>query len=288
MGSDRHSESATSGQQRPLTRELRAQMAGEMQRSGSKVSDFEDVIAPATLTSWLNGAADSADDETLRAVLEALRALPTKDPGHCGTVRSVQKVKITPAIRKHLNAERERTQIGVHKLLRGRKDVPKGLYGALIAKWLKGTVTHAPRHHIRYVEACWAECESVAELTPEVRNALYAETERTGRSWSSFMESLDSPPPGLDASKLSRWASGYSKYAPASLLEWVLDQFAALPDKEPPSSRKHPYISGRSQVPEDEEAKDLLRLQRRIEELELVIERQGKEIRALRETLADD
>lgn len=66
-------------------------------------------------------------------------------------------IQITPDIIDGLKSHRERTGVGPHKLLRGRKDRPTGLSGIQISAWIDGKIKSARKQHVNYVLKIWEE-----------------------------------------------------------------------------------------------------------------------------------
>ena len=210
-----------------------------------------DAISASLLKRWLNGSIRTARAgrlEGVRAALEAIPPRPERTGPECIDLDRPERhgrMWITPQIWQTFRAERRRTNIGPTALLKGRQDVPEGLSPAMITHWLDGKTMRARKTHMVYVLKLWSQRGSVTRLTPEIRARLRSEAKRTGHSWASFLRAMPDKPPGLTAGIMRGWVFSYPKTAPNDLLDWVLERFAAMPDKPPKPPRPPKRKPGR-------------------------------------------
>ena len=217
----------------------------------ARLTGTGDAISASLLKRWLNGAIRTARAgrlEGVRAALEAIPPCPERTGPECIDLDRPERhgrMWITPQIWEKLVAEYERTGIRPKRLIEEGKDIPKDLTPQAISRWLHRRTLSAPKRHLSYVLRLWSERGSVMRLTPEIRARLRSEAERTGQSWASFLRAMPDKPPGLTANLLSRWACAQLKNVPAEYLDWVLERFAAMPDKPPKPPRPPKRKPGR-------------------------------------------
>ena len=67
------------------------------------------------------------------------------------------RIEITDEIRAKLEAEKERSGIGVRQLMRGRRgEYPEGLRADMVDGWIAGRTATARRDHLDWVLRAWA------------------------------------------------------------------------------------------------------------------------------------
>jgi hypothetical protein len=166
-------------------------------------------------------------------------------------VRSSQAVGISSAIRKELKAERKRTATTALALLRDAEDLPDGLTGSLVNRWIGGIAKSAPQRQIDYVLARWRALPDGAGLRPrpkqipakpegrrsdwpdhrpildEDRAALEAHRERTKIGASTLLKGATDLPPGLTPNVVSSWLTGRAKTADPTHFAYVLARWDA-------------------------------------------------------------
>lgn len=241
-----------------ITGEIRDALKDGLRQRGLDPDEFAarlagtgDAVSATLLKRWLSGAIRTARAGRLEGVLAALDAIPPRPERTArGQIEAAEpdrngRIRITAEIREKLVAEYERTGIGPKPLIEGGKDVPKDLTPQAIGRWLHRRTVTAPKSHLSCVLRLWSERGSVTRLTPEIRARLRSEAERTGHSWPSFLRALPDAPRGLTAAMIKGWVHSYPKAAPSGLLDWVLERFAAMPDKPPKPPRPPKRKPGR-------------------------------------------
>ena len=77
-------------------------------------------------------------------------------------------------------------------------------------------------------------------ITADYLDRLRAEKERTGFAQWALLNGADIVPEGLSSRMIGYWLSGQTKTATREHLDFVLDQWARLPDKPPPITSNDP------------------------------------------------
>lgn len=166
-------------------------------------------------------------------------------------VRRGQAVGISAALRKELKAERKRTATTALELLRDAPDLPDGLTGSLVNRWIGGVAKSAPQRQIDYVLERWRALPDEAGLRPRPkqlptkpearrsdwpdhrpisdadRAALKAHRERTKIGASTLLRGATDLPPGLTPNVVSSWLTGRAKTADPTQFAYVLARWDA-------------------------------------------------------------
>ena len=151
------------------------------------------------------------------------------------------RIEITDEIRAKLEAEKERSGIGVRQLMRGRRgEYPEGLRADMVDGWIAGRTATARRDHLDWVLRAWASYTpsepkkdpgpARIDLSDSQIATLQAEAERTGLGAINILKHAPTPlPKGLNHQKVQRWISGETRTAIADHWELVLSLYTSLP-----------------------------------------------------------
>jgi predicted metal-dependent hydrolase len=150
-----------------------------------------------------------------------------------------KRVTLTRNQRGKLISEKERTKVGVLKLLRGtRKERPEGITVSMIEGWISGEVSTASPEHLNWVLERYrtyqpkprkpSKPERVT-LTKDHIFLLNAEKARTGLGTIKILRHIPKPQPeGLTKNIIQSWMLGTAKSAKKSHWESVLNAYAAI------------------------------------------------------------
>ncbi|GAB5512220.1 MAG: hypothetical protein Rhims3KO_36210 [Hyphomicrobiales bacterium] len=224
------------GQYQTLTETLKQQLLAEKERTGVGVRSLlaRQPSRPSGLTEkvinrWLSGkrTAKRARRDHIGFVLSAWKDLPDD-----------RTVTVTPAIRRELKAQRDRSGLGARALLYGRTDKPEGLTVNKVQSWLDGRVKQVRQRHLAYVRACWAAApdaqyprEERVALTPAIVDELRRLQEESGIGSSALLRGAGDRPPGLAGDTIRRWLAGKVKTANAVYLDYVRHRWANPPPR---------------------------------------------------------
>ncbi|MEO1190271.1 MAG: hypothetical protein AAFY02_00815 [Pseudomonadota bacterium] len=114
-------------------------------------------LAGDTIRRWLTGKAKTANPVYLDYVRRRWADPPSRSMA--GKKRLSKRLPRTPlndARIARLNAEYQRTGVGVTALFRIAKDVPQGLNIPMVARWLRGECLQVRTDHYAYVLNLWA------------------------------------------------------------------------------------------------------------------------------------
>lgn len=151
--------------------------------------------------------------------------------------RSIRKgyVEISDEVRAELVMHADRTGIGAVRLLKDSIDCPEGLTYLNVQAWISGDIGSAQKSYLDYVLSRWKSLpdSDVVEITPEIISLLRSEAERTGTGVSALFRGVrPSEVGGMNASIVKNWLAGGTKMAKREHLEFVLERWKALPDKQ--------------------------------------------------------
>lgn len=158
-------------------------------------------ITEASVYRWMNGSVKAVFDARYDLVLRIWESLPALRDHRAGN---------GPEIRAALRAHRERTGMGIVKLLKGRDDLPEGLKIATMENFYHGRTETVPAEHLDYVTKLW---EALPErkrvsLTPEILSELRQHIERTGKGPVAVLRGAKDKPDGLKAAVVRTWFDG--------------------------------------------------------------------------------
>ncbi|NHK29398.1 hypothetical protein FF098_015895 [Parvularcula flava] len=200
----------------------------------------------STVRSWLSGRRISAKRKTFEAFLQTIRALPDNAESTRTRKRHATpegRVRLTPAILKKIEDEKERTGIASTLLLRYADNVPDGFSSSLLDYWMRGKIKSASQDHIDFVLAAYAAMptevtqdrptrrETRITLTEAHRAKLKKMKEETGIGPMRLLRQREDVPAGLNSAIIQRWISGGTETAKPEHLEYVLSTWQqASPD----------------------------------------------------------
>lgn len=128
--------------------------------------------------------------------------------------------------RATLNAEKQRTGIGIRKLLAGRDDIPSGLNAKKVDNFLAGGVRTMSREHLDYLLSLWNNLPSgeFVTLTPEVLKDLRRHIRRSGKGPHAILRAARNKPDGLTSRVIESWLGPTAK-ARKDHLEYVFSLY---------------------------------------------------------------
>lgn len=139
-------------------------------------------------------------------------------------------------VREELQLHHKRTGVGPAALLSGeRQGMPEGLNSALINNWLRGKADSLRADHYEWVISKWRTLadkdDAFVKLTPEIRERMKSEKQRTGVPETKLFERCPDVPHRLTPNLLR--ACLYiqaQKMMRKDHLDYVLSLWAAHPD----------------------------------------------------------
>lgn len=182
------------------------------------------------------------------------------------------RVKITDAVRDELNTLRKNTGIGPQRLLRGRKDKPRGIDSSTVNNWLSGRTDTANEEHLSYILKVWQTVDPIIDISDEMLANLKALFDATGMTQIGFLRISPNLQPVVSRNFLNRLINGTRKTVPKSVWEALISNLidinaniqkrAFMPDLSPPkrgksgaSSAKRPYIGRAGNAPDEKQKK---------------------------------
>ena len=141
------------------------------------------------------------------------------------------RTTLTDAIRDELNALHEQTSIGPQRLLKGRKDRPKGLNSAIIYHWMNGRMETARSDHLDWLLQTWRSVEPLVPFTADDIAKLNHELSRTGYAPQSLIRRLAPVPDGLTPKTLHQLRGGILHKLPASHKAFLFEGLESVPDR---------------------------------------------------------
>jgi len=154
-----------------------------------------------------------------------------------------ERIELTKERLEALEAEIERTGAGAWALMRQVKDNPLKLTHGIIQGWRIGQNKTTKRSCYEYVMAQYALLPDKVSgvinpvrkdqivITPEMREHLNAEFERSGLTVSRVLRYYPTDQKKLGNATLSHWRSGHAQFANAVQWETVLDILSRFPEK---------------------------------------------------------
>ena len=199
-------------------------------------------ITLSRIRQWRDGTTKTAMSIDWNFLLERLTSPPFADDmseanGRKAVRYGLRRVALTPEMRDALCHERERTGIGIHRLLASASDVPERLHTTTIHRWLSSQNKWAYQDHYDFVLSQWKAFpdDEVFSITPRLREKLKAELERSGVAVANLRKRLPAeldPPSELT---IGKWTRG--EVTTASRSQWELVMNALAQYKHEPSSR---------------------------------------------------
>lgn len=143
-------------------------------------------------------------------------------------------IPLTDDIVQQLRAHQARTGIGPAQLLEDAEDKPPGLRTTDIRSWLAHRNKTAQKDLIDYVIRRWAAMpdQVVVPITPNMRDTLRREKQRTGLTLPNALVNRPDIPDGLSVGMIHGWLYGQVKTARREYLDYVLGLLKHLPDKK--------------------------------------------------------
>jgi hypothetical protein len=173
-------------------------------------------------------------------------------------------IPLDKIMKARLRAETRRTGTAARELLRGQAGIPPGLTPRVVNRWLLGAVATVPESQFRFVLDLLAELPDSSaispdgqykpksgrrvvasdgvwiDVTPDMAAQLKSEFARTGLKAAALLARCQDAPPGLTAVVIANWVTMRSKRANPEFWRYVIERFAAMPDRgraAPPSGR---------------------------------------------------
>jgi len=141
-------------------------------------------------------------------------------------------ISITAKMRKHLHREAKRTGFGSKKIMNDLVDDVQ-ISVSIIEGWKSGLISSASKSDWHKLINAYAKLpngeEPLIPITDEMYKALTDQVERTGVLQGKILKTKGSPE-GLTAYKVKHWRSRFVKSALKSHWDWLIAQYALLPD----------------------------------------------------------
>lgn len=203
MAKDKDPRTAKNEKRIRLTLSMRHALHKEQIRTGLTVETFsreqqEDLglIRGAKIKSWLDGQVDTVNPSEYQHVLAVWQRVP--DQGAF--------VKRTRDVMRKLRAERDRTQVGIRKLLDGQTDLPEGLTSRVAWDFFVGTQSSIRQHHLDYLLRCWSVLPNwhASEVDPELVDAAKDLIRRSNKAPGTILRGAKDKPKGLSATTIHK------------------------------------------------------------------------------------
>ena len=250
-----------------LTGKIRATLRAEAKRTGYAGQALVKRIKPrpaglrhTILANWINGRTKTARRDHLQAVLDTYAALPDAPTLEPKTVlrraRSGPRLAFTQKRGDALRKERARTGVSAKKLcaLSGEAAPPPGLHAGLINNWLSTDPDTVSKDDYEWALRAWkalsdkpkrpASRRSRATLgrppkggrrvfSKTERAELIAHRDRTGVMPTQLINELHAhdAPDGVSPGLITRWINNSPHTVRGDHLDWVLNAWKTLPDK---------------------------------------------------------
>lgn len=167
-----------------------------------------------------------------------------------------KRITIPESFFQKLETEKLRTGYGASKLLRGRKDAPKGVNSTFINNLLKRKLETAKPSHMQYVEGLYAELPSTDpeankkkfenyERRNEHENYVPVDVEliqkhmdRSGLTVTDILAMVTEQGSGLSFGNLAHIVQGTQGSAFKTDYDLIIDCLKGAPDYKPPTLKK--------------------------------------------------
>ncbi len=184
---------------------------------------------------WLKAPKDKVRKDYLEFTLQEWRKYP-----------QYEFVELTEEIHKKLLGYKESTGIGPQALLRGtQKERPEGLNSGIIKRWLAAPHKKVRKDHLDYVLARWKTLEQLEAkkiiIPDEILQKLHHHWKRTNIGPEKLLKLGSSVPRGLTSPMICQWLYKKTKTAREDHLDFVLEQWEALPE-----SKRRTFSKGRT------------------------------------------
>ncbi len=169
-----------------------------------------------------------------------------------GAPKNDKRIKIPESFIQKLQEEKLRTGYAGSKLLRGRKDIPKGVNSSFINNLLKGRTKTAKPSHMQYVEGLYAALPTtdieankrkfekyrrqkfLKDYVVADRGYIIKEMKRTGLTVTAILSILKQKETDLCFSSLSGILTGAQETIYKSEYELIIECLSNAPDYEAP------------------------------------------------------
>jgi len=187
-----------------------------------------DGLKPILIDSWLAKRIKSARKDHVEYVLQLWVSLEDN-----------KTVAIDDTVRAKLTSERDRTGIQVTSLLKGRKDVPRGLRTSVASKYISGCRKTMPQEHLTYLLKAWREePDDIMALHEVVLDKLKAHEQRTGLNAHALPhDKLHQSPGDFKCEMITAWLSCEIKSARSDYINFVLKAWESVPNKNKGSGK---------------------------------------------------
>ena len=174
-------------------------------------------------------------------------------------LKNDKRITIPESFFKKIQEEKIRTGYAGSKLLRGRKDVPKGVNSSFINNLLKGKTKTAKPSHMKYVEGLYAALPTTDEeankrkfekyrrskdLTNYVnpdKNFIKKEMKRSGLTLTDIVSIIHQKKSDITRSNLSAVLIGAQQRIYKSDYELIIECLSNAPDYEAPPYKAPPF-----------------------------------------------
>ncbi len=173
-----------------------------------------------------------------------------------GAPKNDKRIKIPESFIQKLQEEKLRTGYAGSKLLRGRKDIPKGVNSSFINNLLKGKLKTAKPSHMQYVEGLYAALPTtdkeankrkfekyrrqkfLKDYVVADRGYIKKEMKRSGLTVTGILSILKQKETDLCFSSLSGILTGAQETIYKSDYELIIECLSNAPDYEAPAIRQ--------------------------------------------------
>ncbi len=226
-----------------ITKEMRAELISEKERTGAggkalllNVSENSHSVTSQLVGTWLSGKTNSASASQWNWVIETYKSLPS--------LKAREIIELTDAMRAELEAEVERTGLGVKKLFNQSSNPPPDLNPDKMRLWQRGAKS-AQKDHWYWAIKEYKALSSVSakiNISDKMRQELKSEIERTGITPYTLLRIGKNLPHGTTYIKIHNWKEGTIKTAASAEWAWVINTYTSLPDKalEPSGPNNEP------------------------------------------------
>lgn len=236
-----------------ITPQHRQRLADELTRAGLSIAKLARRIrdgkqakyTPRFLGDVLSGHRTSIRAETWSEIMDTLQDVSVKP--RQGNARRAGRITITPAMRKELLSQLDRTNAQITTILRKAPEAMEHLSPAILTAWKTGRTATVSKAGWDYVLGALRELPDKVSsahsakrpnpsptgrhdhipITPETLERLHKERKRTGVGAAKLMREARSAPNGLNEYMIGAWFRGQTKTALAEHLQWVLREYAS-------------------------------------------------------------
>ena len=222
----------------PITPDMRKALCDEKDRTGiggEALLNYADEDIPSglkntTIKGWMRGQSRTANETHYDFVMQLYSTLTPEKIYRRRYLEKDGHVELTKEIISTLKALKRDSGISTMRLLKGRKDIPKGLTSAIINRWISGDMKTARKGHFDYVVKAWQEIDKRLTLTPEMYELFHSEYARTGMTRGRFLRLFTSKDGELPKGLIDALLSGKRHTMTAQNWEFMIERFKMLPD----------------------------------------------------------